>query len=219
MFLGEFILIYHCLEIKNNMQNFLEKLLNYNNKYFGLRHAQSVANLTRKTVGDPGIGLSNFGVTELGRQQAVLVAENNREIFKQGEWEIYCSDFLRTKETAEIVCDQLGWDFAQVIFDLRLRERFFGDYEGQNNFKYEEFALPDLDSPDWRDKNVESAGAVLERTSELIAEIEQKFSGKNVLLVSHGDVLQILECGFKRVSPGRHFLMEPMLNAMLRTYN
>ena len=38
----------------------------------------------------------------------------------------------------------------------------------------------------------------------LVAELEQRFSGRDILLVSHGDTLQILQAGFRGMSPARH---------------
>ena len=47
---------------------------------------------------------------------------------------------------------------------------------------------------------MESANSVLGRATSLIVELEKKYKGKNILLISRGDVLQILQTGFLKIS-------------------
>ena len=58
--------------------------------------------------------------------------------------------------------------------------------------------------------------AVLDRTTALIAELERRHSGRDVLLVSHGDTLQILEAGFLRIDPARHRTVPHLETAEIR---
>ena len=50
--------------------------------------------------------------------------------------------------------------------------------------------------------HVESVSAVLARATAFIIALEQRYSGRDILLVSHGDTLQILQAGFLRMNPG-----------------
>jgi broad specificity phosphatase PhoE len=45
---------------------------------------------------------------------------------------------------------------------------------------------------------------VLDRATALVADLERRYSGRDVLLVSHGDTLQILQAGFARMDPAAH---------------
>jgi probable phosphoglycerate mutase len=51
---------------------------------------------------------------------------------------------------------------------------------------------------------IEPATAVLDRTAGLVADLERRYSGRGILLVSHGDTLQILQAGFLRMDPAKH---------------
>jgi broad specificity phosphatase PhoE len=68
-------------------------------------------------------GQSDTPLNEVGRQQAVRVAEE-----LDGIDVVYSSDLARARETAEIVAERLGLD---VELDERLRERSFGAWEGK----------------------------------------------------------------------------------------
>jgi len=45
---------------------------------------------------------------------------------------------------------------------------------------------------------------VLNRTAAVVAELERRHADRDILLVSHGDTLAILQAGFLGVEPSRH---------------
>ena len=51
---------------------------------------------------------------------------------------------------------------------------------------------------------VEPAAAVLDRATALVTDLERRYAGRDILLVSHGDTLQILQAGFLRMDPAAH---------------
>ena len=57
---------------------------------------------------------------------------------------------------------------------------------------------------------------MLDRTTALIADLEQRYSGRDILLVSHGDTLQILQAGFLRVDPSGHRRLPHLDTAEIR---
>ena len=63
---------------------------------------------------------------------------------------------------------------------------------------------------------IESAAAVLDRATALIAGLELRYSGRDVLLVSHGDTLQILQAGFLRMDPVQHRRLPQLETAEIR---
>jgi probable phosphoglycerate mutase len=93
---------------------------------------------------------------------------------------------------------------GNIIFDDRLRERSFGDWEKTNHDAYEKIWTSDINNHTHKEKNVESAKEVLERTGSLIKDLENKYKGENILLVSHGDSIKILQTWFEGISPGMH---------------
>jgi broad specificity phosphatase PhoE len=128
---------------------------------------------------------------------------------------IISSPFSRCKRTAEIAAEVLGVNTA-IIFDDRLRERWFGNWERKGNDNYEKVWEIDKVDPNHKIELVESAQDVQDRTASVVADCEKKYKGKKVLLVSHGDALQILQTWFRNVSPGKHRELTHLETAEIR---
>jgi broad specificity phosphatase PhoE len=98
-----------------------------------MRHGESEANVLGVAVGDPRRGLEGFGLTDLGRRQAVEAAA----VFKKSHsplldgTEIVASDFRRARETAELLAEGLG-NYVLIRLSKGLRERSFGELEGKD---------------------------------------------------------------------------------------
>ncbi len=175
------------------------------NDYFALRHGQSKPNVS-------GIVLSNledgkkeeYTLTSEGEGQVqISVKKAKEEELLGSDTIIYSSPFSRAKRTAEIAKDVLGVK-DDIIFDDRLRERWFGDWEKTDSTAYQKVWDKDKENPEHKEKNVESAKEVKERVASLIADIEKEYVGKNILLVSHGDTLQIMQTAFMNICPSKH---------------
>lgn len=156
------------------------------NRYYLMRHGESRANQADKIISAPENGCSGYGLSDLGRAQAERWA---RESGLGANTRIVCSDFLRTRETAEIAAATLGC--AAPVQDIRLRERHFGCWEGTSAANYE---------PVWRRDEAEESGDGVEtpthltaRLSALVEELEGREEGQCFLLVSHGDPLRFLQ--------------------------
>ena len=100
-----------------------------------------------------------------------------------------------------------------------LRERCFGDWEGMACDNYVTVWAADKASPDHSERHVESVSAVLARATAFIIALEQRYSGRDILLVSHGDTLQILQAGFLRMNPGQHRDLPPFEPAEIRRFH
>lgn len=171
-----------------------------NNQYFIMRHGQSLANEQGIIVSDPANGvLEEYGLGVVGRQQAKESAQNsglNQDTL------IYTSDFSRAYQTAEIVRQVIGAN--NVVVATQLRERYFGDWEKTAHDNYKKVYEFDRVVADRHVNNVESLNSVLTRTLQLVTAIEQTYKGRDILLVSHGDTLQILQAGMSGYSPTKH---------------
>ncbi len=148
---------------------------------------------------------------------------------------IFSSDFTRARETAGI--------FAQAIVDadiplyqngvkneMRLRERFFGDFNGDSDSHYQDVWNVDCKDPNHTEFNVESVNSVVERTSGLILDLETELERAGtdddnnndanhpykVILVAHGDVLQILQTAFLKKCGSVHRSLEHLETASVR---
>lgn len=168
-----------------------------------MRHGTSKANEEEIILSHPDEGTTNYGLVEEGKRQvreSVVHAKNNGILDKSTI--IVSSDFTRAKETAEITREILEAD--NVLLTPKLRERFFGFWEKKHNRHYQDVWNDDSNNPHHKNNNVESTAEVLERTVALINELEEQYAGKKILLVSHGDALQILQTAFEKISSAYH---------------
>jgi broad specificity phosphatase PhoE len=182
------------------------------NRFSVMRHGQSKANaagIIVSCIGNDRRG--DYGLTELGREQA-LAASRGSDLPK--DTVICSSDFSRATQTAEIARAQLG--AAEVALAEALRERCFSKWEGSSTGNYARVWAADETDPDHAAGDVESAAAVLNRMTALIVDLERRYSGRDILLVSHGDPLQILQAGFLRIDPSRHRSLPALETAEIR---
>ena len=98
-----------------------------------VRHGQ-----TPWTAADRVQGWAPVPLTDRGREQAAATAAHVADGFAVGE--IVTSDLRRTRQTAEILADELG---VPVSTDARWRERDFGWYQGVDDATYHELRPTD----------------------------------------------------------------------------
>jgi len=185
--------------------NHLENIERLNNEYFALRHGQSVANVAKIVVSDLENGKKEeYTLTEEGERQVKMsVSEAKLKGVLGKDTIIYASPFSRTRKTAQIAKEILEVE-GDIMFDERLRERFFGDWEKTDDTAYPKVWDIDIERPDHGEQNVESTRDVLKRMTSVIKDLEEKYKDKKILLVSHGDPIKILQTGFHKISSGLH---------------
>lgn len=192
--------------------NHLSEVHELKNRYYIMRHGQSKANLRQIIISHPLNGThEDYSLTELGRSQAEASAGGSP---LTEDTVIYSSDFSRAKETAEIVRMALG--SAPVQITELLRERNFGDFEKTDHANYHQVWEFDKDSADHNNSNVESVNSVSDRATRLITDLEDKYEAEEILLVSHGDTLQILQTGFQKIDPTQHRSLQHLETAEIR---
>jgi broad specificity phosphatase PhoE len=179
--------------------------LRLRNRYFGLRHGESEANERSIIISDPGRGVAHWGLTARGRAQVEAAVRGCPQLGPSTL--IYASDFLRARETAEVARAVLG--ATAVRLRTALRERWFGEHEGGPNSIYGGLWKRDAVDPDHHDHGVESAREVQERMWALVQELEDELHDQTVLLVSHGDPLQLLGVRFLDCGPETHRDLPP----------
>lgn len=180
-----------------------------------MRHGQSLANVQGLIVSQPENGLNNYGLSETGRQQVKTGIENS-ELGAQTR--IIASDFKRTRETATLAHDLLACDHS-VELDCRLRERNFGEFElGPDDGYKEAWAHDQLDSAT-ECRGVETVSSVLQRSTAVIVDLEQRFTNMQCLLIAHGDILQILQTASSELASFRHRELPHLDTAELRLLN
>ncbi|MGR2738435.1 histidine phosphatase family protein [Billgrantia sp. Q4P2] len=180
-----------------------------NNRYLLMRHGHSQANARHLIISTPARGLTSFGLSEQGEAQLeALLAE--------WRWpaptRILHSDFLRTTETARRVAARFGLALQP---EPRLRERDFGDFEGLADSLYPDVWAHDARDPEHREYGVESVTSVAARMQGVVASLEQALRDETILLVSHGDPLQIMLTALEGRLLSEHRLREPLLPASI----
>ena len=192
--------------------NHLSRAERLANRYSVMRHGESKANargiIVSRIETDRG---GDYGLSELGRRQAAAAA---LACGLPADAVICSSDFSRARQTAEIVRAQLGT--APVVVARALRERCFGDLEGSATGNYPRVWAADEARTGPAEGGVEPAAAVLDRATALVADLERRYQGRDILLVSHGDTLQILQAGFLRMDPAEHRRLPPLAVAEIR---
>nr|WP_298057387.1 histidine phosphatase family protein [uncultured Halomonas sp.] len=158
----------------------------WRNRYLLMRHGHSQANQQGVIVSAPERGVENFGLSAHGEQQLAQVVASWRW---PAPTRVVHSDFLRTTQTAARVAVKFG---LVPSVDTRLRERHFGELEGQGDDRYPSVWALDAEDAKHRRYQVEAVSAVASRMRAVIEEWEQQVSGETIMLVSHGDPLQIL---------------------------
>ena len=187
------------------------------NQYYAMRHGQSRANadgiIVSRVETDAG---GDYGLTEQGREQvraAARACAPPAGPLGSGTL-IYASDFARAAQTALIMREQLG--SADVVTTAALRERDFGRWDGTPAANYRAVWAADEAGTGHAGDGVEPADAVMDRATALIRDLEREHSGQVILLVSHGDTLQIMQAGFAGMDAGEHRRLAHLATAEVR---
>lgn len=183
------------------------------NRYFVLRHGESRANLAKRIISNPQTGAKHYGLTPRGREQIALSVVRFSDRLDEATV-LLSSDFLRAAESARIAAELLGCE--SPIFEPRLRERYFGQFDLQSDDHYPTVWVADCEDPSHQQNGVESAWQVTRRAVDLIIDLERRYQRQSLLLVSHGDVLQLLISAALGHAPNAHRQIPPLATGELR---
>ncbi|KAI9261087.1 histidine phosphatase superfamily [Sporodiniella umbellata] len=193
------------------------------NKYIVQRHGFSLANFKKIICSNPDIAIpatggplgDGYGLHLRGEQQVEQSAELLADYLKENDMKdvlLYCSPFKRTVETAaitrKILNEELKAEIGEATQVYELRERWYGEMDLRLDINYQVCWSDDHGVPDHGEDSaygIESPRTVADRVTRFIAEeIESKFEGKTIVLISHGDVCQILLTAFRGDEPWKH---------------
>jgi len=176
------------------------------NKYFLLRHGKTIHQEEKKNIiyfypdDSPPCILSDKGIKEVKLAGEALREKNIGLIFS--------SDILRTRQTVEIVAELINYDLEKIVYDTRLRDVNWGIFRGKskeeawayyNNDMIKKFELGVPQGENWNQCRA--------RMVEVLKEIENNFVNKNILIVSHGDPLWLLE-GYMKGNSNEELILE-----------
>lgn len=156
-------------------------------RILAIRHGETDWNVDNRIQGQLDIGLNAEG-----RRQAARLAR----ALRGGESidAIHASDLSRAQDTAAAIGQAVD---RPVALHPGLRERFFGDFQGQR-FTEIEARWPEeamrwrRREPDWAPPGGESLRAMRERVLDTVHALAAAHTGGLIVLVSHGGVLDLL---------------------------
>ncbi|MFQ5452554.1 MAG: histidine phosphatase family protein [Candidatus Paceibacterota bacterium] len=155
------------------------------------RHGETDWNVKRIIQGHKGVGLN-----KQGQKQVTKLAEKLKHVRFDA---IFSSDLLRAKQTAEILALERK---LAVITSKTLRERTLGSFDGKKIESYKKelrdllkkySRLPEKEKFAYKLSNdIESDEELISRVITFLRELSIANTGKNLLVVTHGGVLQTL---------------------------
>ncbi|MCX6712965.1 MAG: class I tRNA ligase family protein, partial [Candidatus Vogelbacteria bacterium] len=170
-----------CQEVKviGSVDELAANKQNNGNHYFLMRHGQAENNLTDAI--DCKLG-GEYHLTEEGREQskesAVLLKDKKIDV-------IISSSFVRAKETALLVAETIGLMPDEVILDARLGEYDVGSANGGKWEDYDSRVISKKEKYNEGRDGGESCLQVKQRSGAVLADLNAKYIGKNILLVGH----------------------------------
>jgi len=164
----------------NGLEDLKAKTKKSGNKYFVMRHGEAENNTLNVLNSN---NYTAFHLTELGKQQVLEAAEK----IKNTEFDyVFVSPMLRTQETFDILNKKLSFS-CPVITEENISERNAGIFDGQSpdellkifkNVK-EEFII--------KPEKGESLNDIKKRFGSFLYNLDYKYQGKKILIISHGD--------------------------------
>ncbi len=151
-----------------------------------IRHGETAWNREKRMQGTTDTELS-----EVGRAQAQALG---RRLAGSGFGALYSSDLARARETARAIAAHTG---RVLVEEPRLQERRFGIFEGliaeeiKSRYPQEHARFTSRD-PDYEVPGGESAGGFTRRCIGCLSEIAGRHRGEEVVVVTHGLVLDAL---------------------------
>ena len=151
-----------------------------------VRHGETAWNAEGRVQGQLDIPLN-----EVGRAQARATAE----VLAGHDFSaIYSSDLLRVRQTAEPTARRLA---LPVALDAALRERHYGMFETltyvevREKFPVQYARFRDKD-PDFDFEGGESLRGFNERSLKVVGEMIARHAGEQILVFTHGGVLEMV---------------------------
>jgi glucosyl-3-phosphoglycerate phosphatase len=195
-----------------------------------------LANQGRIISSNPNVATIQHGLSPVGHEQAIVAASKVVEYYTNAKFDgivILTSDYLRAMETAQHVARGFSNDNSSsssslslddnsdktmrlLLVEPRLRERWFGAYDGGSDDQYHQVWKEDFLDPTHTQSGVESVHSVMRRATECILDCEESYFNHLVILVAHGDVLQILQTAFAKMDGSLHRSVEHLETATLR---
>lgn len=179
-------------------------------KIYVARHGQTDWNVQHRAQGRSDIPLNEAGI-----KQAETLRDNIKDIRFDA---VYASPLKRAAETAEIAVG----DKYKVIYDDRLIERSFGDFEGKileswaqlvKGVNIDDITLDEISG------NVETVKSMLARVRDFVDFLKQNYSDNaKILVVGHGAMSKAFDWVLSEHGEDDVFGMRHLENGEVKEY-
>ena len=175
-------------------------------KLYAIRHGETDWNVAKIAQGRTDIELNQNGIS-----QAMMAKEKVQKLSVDF---IISSPLKRAAKTAEILADNK----LNVIFDERLKERSFGDIEG-NRLESIDFDKIYNTELNLSIMNIEPVNTMLKRVNSFLSDIKSKYNDKTILIVAHGGILRALNACVNGIPASKTIESQGYKNCEIREFN
>lgn len=161
-------------------------------KIYVTRHGETEWNVLNKVC-----GLTDVELTENGIAQAKALADKVQDL---NVGIVISSPLKRAYETGRMIAEKCS---IPITTDPRLIEQNYGIYEGVDR-KDPDF-LANKRNFAYKYPGGESMMQLAYRVYGFLDEIKEKYSGENVLIVSHGGICRVINTYFKDMTNDEYF--------------
>ena len=180
------------------------------NRYLILRHGKTIVQTRKGKIAYDWPSLDSFPLIKKGENK---IRKLVKKLKKEKIDIIYSSDSLRARQTAEIVAKEFG---LEIKFDPRLRDINLGTYQNREKKEFRRDFPKTLERFEKRVPGGDSWLDIKKRVINFLKDIDEKHEGKNILIISHGDPLWLLEGATKGLS-NKELLKENLDKKTIRT--
>jgi len=175
------------IKVVGSVDELLTMVRRSGNNYFLMRHGEAQSTVEGIINSDNSIEnhLTEDGKIQVRANISKLKGKEKIDL-------IIASPLTRAHETAMLVQQELGLPDSSLMVDERLREIGSGIYNGKSLAEW----MARFASTDERFATIPEGGEsymdVRRRVGDFLFEIERRYSGKKILIISHGSPLWIL---------------------------
>jgi len=171
-----------------------EKTKKSGNKYIFLRHGEAESNVEHVISSLPE---NTHALTEKGKEQIRTIAQ---ELKTKGITKIIVSPLLRTKESADLVAEEIGFEKKDIIVEDRFKEWQLGDLNNKPVSELQNVCSSYKDRFEKGCGTGETLKEMKRRIGEAFYELEEKYHDETILIVGHEYTVWFAEC----VAQGAH---------------
>jgi isoleucyl-tRNA synthetase len=158
------------------------------NRYLFMRHGEAENNVAQI---NSTVSTEEYHLTSKGKEQIIAAVESLRTM---GVTKIVTSPFVRTRESAELIAELLGYDKSQLEVEDRLGEWRLGVLNGKPYAENKVFYPVYQDRFFRAPEGGETMAEMKHRVGEALYNLEEKYGGETILVVTHECAVWLAEC-------------------------